>query len=153
MWDTFGGSETGKGFKVLDPHIGLIYGDSITLERANQILAQLRDKGFAASNVVFGVGSYTYVYQTRDTLGFAMKATAGIVNGKFIEIFKDPKTDGGFKKSAKGYLAVHQNENGEYVLKDQVSLEEKNNSDLKEVFRDGKLLVDHTLAEIRARLV
>lgn len=155
LWRTFGGTkvigEDGKEYKVLDPHIGLIYGDSITLERCDQILKGLSDKGFASSNVVFGVGSFTYQYVTRDTLGYAMKATAGIVNGEFREIFKDPKTDDGMKKSAKGYIAVHKGENG-YVMRDQVSREEFVDCEYKEVFRNGKLLKDYSLSEVRETL-
>ena len=149
--DTFGGTLTDKGYKVLDSHIGLIYGDSITLQRADEICRLLKAKGFASTNVVLGVGSFTYQFVTRDTLGFAMKATAGVVNGQFKEIFKDPKTDGGMKKSAKGLLRVDK-VNGEYILKDQCTPEEEAGGELKEVFRDGKLLVKHTLAEIRARI-
>lgn len=152
LWEIFGGTETEKGYKVLDSHIGLIYGDSINLERAKQILERLKEKGFASNNIVFGIGSFTYEYQTRDTLGYAMKATAGQVNGEFKEIFKEPKTDDGMKKSAKGYLAVNKNENGDYVLKNQVTRQEMENSELKEVFRDGKLLVEHSLSEIRERI-
>lgn len=157
LWETFGGTHTSKGYKVLDSHVGLIYGDSITLERCYQICHRLKAKGFASTNVVLGVGSYTYTFTTRDTYGFAVKATAGQVNGEYREIFKDPKTDGaggsGIKKSAKGFLAVKKDAFGNYFLKDQVSREEaENDSELKEVFRDGKLLVKHTLSEIRARL-
>ncbi|MCS5737113.1 hypothetical protein N1032_25625, partial [Herbiconiux sp. CPCC 203386] len=75
LWDTFGGVINKKGYKVLDKHIGAIYGDSITMERADKIFSLLKQKGFAASNVVLGIGSYTYQYVTRDTFGFAMKAT------------------------------------------------------------------------------
>lgn len=71
----FGGNITNKGYKVLDEHVGLIYGDSITLERAGEILQRLQRKGFASCNVVFGIGSYTYQYSTRDSFGQAMKAT------------------------------------------------------------------------------
>lgn len=152
LWDTFGGTVTEKGFKVLDPHIGLIYGDSITLERCYQIMEGLMKKGFASTNVVLGVGSYTYQYCTRDTLGFAMKATSVTVNGEERAIFKDPKTDGGMKKSAKGYLAVFKNDNGDYVLHDEVTKVVADNCELKEVFRDGKLLIDYTLADIRKRV-
>jgi len=157
LWETFGGTVTDKGYKMLDSHIGLIYGDSITLERCYQICHRLKKKGFASTNVVLGVGSYTYTCVTRDTYGFAVKATAGIVNGEFREIFKDPKTDSdggsGMKKSAKGYLAVKKDAYGNYYLKDQVSREEmENESELKEVFRDGKLLVRYTLSDIRKRL-
>ncbi|SFC18782.1 nicotinamide phosphoribosyltransferase [Flexibacter flexilis DSM 6793] len=151
LWDVFGGRVNDKGFKELIPQIGAIYGDSITLERATQICERLKIKGFASTNVVFGVGSYTYQYNTRDTFGFAMKATYGEVNSVGREIFKDPITDDGTKKSAKGLMCVVA-ENGSYVLKDQVTWEIEKTGELKEVFRDGKLLVDMSLSEIRARV-
>jgi nicotinamide phosphoribosyltransferase len=152
MWETFGGAVNEKGYKVLDSHIGLIYGDSITLERCEDICSQLKKKGFASTNVVLGIGSFTYQYVTRDTLGYAMKATAGVVNGEYREIFKDPKTDSGMKKSAKGYLAVFKDTNGEYIMVDQVERSVYENCDFVEIFRDGKLLVDYSLTEIRERL-
>lgn len=105
LWDIFGGTVNNKGFKVLNPKVGLIYGDSITPQRAKDILQRLMDKGFASSNVVFGVGSYTYQYLTRDTLGFAVKATYAVIDGEGYNIFKAPKTDSG-KNSAKGLLSV-----------------------------------------------
>ena len=148
LWDTFGGSTNDKGYKELDAHIGAIYGDSITLERATNICERLKLKGFASTNVVLGIGSFTYQYNTRDTFGFAMKATYGEVAGEGREIFKDPITDDGTKKSAKGLLMITK-ENGTYQLKDQVSWEEEKLGELKEVFRDGKLIVEQSLAEIR----
>lgn len=105
LYNIFGGTINSKGFKVLDEHIGLIYGDSITLERANEILKRLYEMGFASSNVVFGVGSYTYQYMTRDTFAFAVKATLASIGGKEIMLAKDPKTDSGVKKSAFGGVA------------------------------------------------
>ena len=108
LWNIFGGTTNIKGFRQLDPHIGVIYGDSITLDRCEAICRRLKEQGFASTNMVFGIGSYTYQYVTRDTFGFAMKATFGIVKGKPMEIFKDPLTDGGVKKSAKGLLRVDQ---------------------------------------------
>lgn len=152
LWDVFGGTINDKGYKVLDSHIGAIYGDSITLERAEQICSRLKDKGFASTNIVLGIGSYTYQYNTRDTFGFAMKATYGEVNGEGREIYKDPITDDGTKKSAKGLLAVYKNEVGEYYLQDQVSWKEEQNSELKTVFLDGKLIIKTTLTEIKERL-
>ena len=101
MWEVFGGTVTEKGYKLLDSHIGLIYGDSITLQRQEAILGGLKEKGFASFNVVLGIGSFTYEYVTRDTYGFAMKATYGEVNGEPRNIFKDPKTDDGTKKIRK----------------------------------------------------
>jgi nicotinamide phosphoribosyltransferase len=113
----------------------------------------LKRKGFASYNVVLGIGSYTYEYVTRDTFGFAMKATYGEVDGVGRDIFKDPKTDDGTKKSAKGLMQVYRNPaTGKLALKDQCSWEEEAQGELKSVFRDGKLLVDWTLAEIRQRV-
>lgn len=125
LWEIFGGTVNDKGFKVLDPHVGLIYGDSITLERAEEILRRLAAKGFASSNVVFGVGSFTYQYNTRDTFGFAMKATYGEVNGVGRMIFKEPKTDSGLKRSARGLLRVERDDNGDYQLFDEQTLEQE----------------------------
>jgi len=151
LWDTFGGTLTDKNFKVLDEHIGLIYGDSITLERAELILSRLKAKGFASTNVVLGIGSYTYQYVTRDSHGFAMKATSGVVNGERRDIFKDPKTDNGTKKSAKGLLRVELVDD-EYVLYDQQTEEQEAQGELQLVFANGLAINDQTLAGIRERL-
>lgn len=130
----------------------MIYGDSITIERARAICEGLKAKGFASTNVVFGIGSYTYQFVTRDTDGFAVKATFAKIAGEDREIFKAPKTGDGTKNSAKGLVAVFKDENGEFYLKDQASWDEVNNCEFIEVFQDGKLLNDASLAEIRARL-
>lgn len=151
LWETFGGTTNDKGFKELIPQIGAIYGDSITVERATQICENLKRKGFASTNVVLGIGSFTYQYNTRDTFGFAMKATYGEVNGQGRAIFKDPITDDGTKKSAKGLVKIEL-KNGIFKLTDDVSWEEESKGELKEVFRDGKLLVDISLAEIRENI-
>lgn len=152
LWEIFGGTITSTGHKLLDQHVGLIYGDSITLARASEIMKRLEAKGFASANVVFGVGSFTYQYQTRDSYGFAMKATYGVVNGEGREIFKDPKTDSGTKKSAKGLLRVEK-ENGDYVLYDQQTIEQEQQGELKVVFEDGKLVKQLTLEQIRKNLL
>lgn len=151
LWDVFGGTMTDKGYKVLHERVGLIYGDSITLERANQILEGLEAKGFASNNIVLGIGSYTYQYLTRDSFGFAMKATWGQVDGEPRNIFKDPVTDSGLKKSAKGLLRVER-EGDDYVLYDEQTQEQEAGGELAVVFEDGKLLLDETFANIRARL-
>jgi len=150
LWDVFGGTITDKGYKLLDSHIGAIYGDSINLQRAQAICEQLKQKGFA-SQVVFGIGSYTYQYNTRDTFGLAMKATYVEVNGEGREIFKNPVTDDGTKKSATGLLCVKK-ENENYVLYDKVSWKEERESELETVFKDGVLLKEYSLGEIRGRL-
>lgn len=151
LWNIFGGTINDKGYKVLDSHIGLIYGDSITLERANEILKRLEAKGFASSNIVFGIGSYTYQYSTRDSFGMAVKSTYGEVCGEAREIFKSPKTDSGIKNSAKGILRVDIID-GEYVLSDQVSYEDEAGGELKIVFADGEYYNQTSLAHIRDNL-
>lgn len=148
LWETFGGRTNEKGYKELDAHIGAIYGDSITLERATLICERLKEKGFASTNIVLGIGSYTYQYNTRDTFGFAMKATYGEVNGEGRAIFKDPITDDGTKKSAKGLIKIEL-ENNTYKLYDNVSWEDEKQGELKEIFRDGKLLLNQSLEEIK----
>jgi nicotinamide phosphoribosyltransferase len=151
LWDIFGGTITKTGYKLLDPHVGLIYGDSINLERAEAICSGLEEKGFASINVVYGIGSYTYQYVTRDTDQYAVKATFAKVDGKDINIYKKPKTGDGMKNSAIGLVAVVKN-SGEYYLKDRATWKEVENCELKEVFRDGILLIDHKLSDIRKRI-
>ncbi len=151
LWDIFGGSVSDKGYKVLHERVGLIYGDSCNYEVISGILTGLKNKGFASNNIVFGVGSFSMNYCTRDSLGIAQKATWGQVNGVGHDLFKDPKTDTGMKKSAKGLLRVDL-VNGQYVLKDCATPEEEAGGELKTVFLDGRLLVDHTLQEIRTRV-
>ena len=152
LWEIFGGTETTQGYKILNERVGLIYGDSITLERAQNILKGLEAKGFASNNLVFGIGSYTYNYLTRDSFGFAVKATWGQVNGVGRELFKDPATDSGIKKSAKGLLRVEQTENG-FELFDQQSFEQEKMGALQTVFENGQLLRECSLDQIRERLV
>ncbi len=151
LWNIFGGSINKEGFKVLDPHIGAIYGDSITTERAEQICQRLHDKGFASTNVVLGIGSFTYQFNTRDTFGFAMKATSVVVDGVRREIFKDSITDDGIKKSAKGLVKVDIID-GEYVLVDQVSKEEEEEGELQIIYNDGKFYNDVSLQQIREKI-
>jgi nicotinamide phosphoribosyltransferase len=156
LYKTFGGTITETGHKLLDSHIGLIYGDSITTKRAEEILRRLEEQGYAAANVVFGVGSYTYQCVTRDVFGFAVKATNSIINGDEVAIFKDPKTDSK-KKSAKGrlYVGEFEFEDGtrRFELSDNVTqeVEERPENKLELIYRDGKFLKRVTLDEIRQR--
>lgn len=151
LWDIFGGTVNAAGFKELDPHIGAIYGDSITPDRAGDICWRLAAKGFATTNVVLGVGSYTYQYVTRDTFGFAVKATYGEVNHEGRAIYKKPVTDNGVKNSAKGLVAVVRDGAGRLQLVD--GLDHGYPGDLLEtVYYDGKLLRSDTITAIRRRL-
>lgn len=153
LWDVFGGTINEQGYKVLDSHIGAIYGDSITYERADDICRRLEEKGFASTNIVLGVGSYTYQYNTRDTLGFAMKATWAQINGKGVDLYKDPVTDDGVKKSAKGRLAVIEDQ-GNLFLVEQAPHEVENSDKnlLQVVWEDGEFVKKQTWNEIVDRV-
>lgn len=151
LYNRFGGSVNSKGYIDLDPHVGLIYGDSITLDRCKRICERLIKKGFSTTNVVYGIGSYTYQYNTRDTFSLACKATWVQISGEAKPIFKDPKTDSGTKKSAKGLLTVRR-ENGKLVLKDNCTPEEEAGGELILLFENSKLYNETTLSEIRERL-
>ncbi len=152
LWDVFGGTVNEQGYKVLDSHIGALYGDSITIERADEICKRLETKGFASTNVVLGVGSYSMGYCTRDNQGGAVKATYVEVNGVGREIFKDPITDDGTKKSATGLLCVTLNEEKEIYLVDKVNWETENEGLLQTIYKDGEFFNTTTLTEIRKRL-
>lgn len=157
LWNIFGGTTTKYGYRQLDSHIGCIYGDSITLDRQYLILEGLRAKSFASSNVVLGVGSFTYQFTTRDTFGWAIKATAAKINGVMTPIFKKPKTDDGTKNSAKGLIKVvnntPQNPLNLSAMED-VSWNQFMSEDnlLENVFVDGKMTRFQTLQEIRGIL-
>lgn len=159
LWDIFGGTVNSKGYKVLDPHVKAIYGDSITVQRCEQIYEILTENGFACSNVALGVGSFSFQCIeedgilkpfTRDTFSSCIKATYCEINGKPYPIFKNPK-DGGFKKSQKGCCVVYREEG---ILKyrdeynwDEAVADERNL--LQTVFKDGTLVKEQTLREIR----
>lgn len=156
LWEIFGGSITDKGYKLLNSHIGCLYGDAITLTRCKEICEGLMAKGFASTNMVYGIGSYTYQYNTRDTFGFAMKSTYAVVNGQERQLFKDPITDNGIKKSQKGMVVVLKEEDGIHY-RDQLTSNSRAGWSgidlLEDVFVDGKLVRDENLSEIRNRLL
>ena len=165
LWELFGGTVNTKGYKVLDPHVKALYGDSITVERAEKIYQILMENGFAASNVSLGVGSFSMhcIEEdgmlkpfTRDTFSSCIKACDAIINGKEYPIFKDPKTDretgDGFKKSQRGACRVFLKD-GELTYEDGLTYEESlKNNIMQPVFRDGKLLVDYTIKQVRNQL-
>lgn len=152
LWEVFGGTVNAAGYKVIDNHIGLIYGDSITMDRARDITARLESLGFAAQNVVFGVGSFTYQYVTRDTFSSAIKATWAMINGEAHDLLKDPVTDSGMKKSATGRLAVVRDEKGELLLIEKATPADEARSLLEPVWADGKFLRTQSFNDVRAVL-
>lgn len=150
----FGGTENTQGFIELDSHIGMIYGDGITVQRSEEILTRLEEAGFASTNIVFGVGSYSLNMISRDHLGMAIKATNTIVDihGKQVDkpIYKDPKTDSS-KKSAKGLMTVVEKD-GKLIFIDTVSRELEKGGLLTTVYKDGELFKFVDLYQIREKL-
>lgn len=156
LWETFGGEMTEQGFKQLDSHIGCIYGDAITLQRCEEICSRLKAKGFASTNMVYGIGSYTYQYNTRDTFGFALKTTYARVDGEERQLFKDPITDNGVKKSQRGMVAVVKDSEGNITYVDGMNEKEYKaveNNIMKTVFLNGDLCEDVELKDIRERVL
>lgn len=159
LWEIFGGEVNNKGYKVLDTHIGMIYGDSITVQREIEILKRLKANGFASSNIVFGVGSFTYQFNTRDTFGIAVKATGCFIDDYEIMVSKEPKTDPS-KRSAKGFIKVVRGKDGVIRQVDNISFEEINDEDnlLQPIFRNGNVIIpqvngrDEDFNDIRGRL-
>ena len=166
LWDTFGGTVNKKGYKVLDTHVKAIYGDSITLERTELIYQILMDNGFAACNVSLGAGSFSMhcLYEdgmfkpfTRDTFSSAIKACYGVINGVSYNIFKDPKTDrdskNPFKKSHIGCVRVSYDADGNMTCEDHLTYEESlKNSLMRVIFRNGEMIEEESLNDIRQRL-
>jgi nicotinamide phosphoribosyltransferase len=150
--ETFGTVTNTAGYRLLDPHVGVVYGDGITYERADAITANLIRQGFASTVVTLGFGSFTYQYQTRDTFGMAMKATWVQVNGEGRDIFKDPVTDDGTKKSAKGRLAVRSMMNGEPYLIEHPTTEQESGQLLVPVYENGKILRHQDFSDVRHTL-
>lgn len=167
LWEHFGGTINSKGYKVLDPHIKAIYGDSITVQRCEEIYKILTENGFACSNVALGVGSFSFQCIeedgilkpfTRDTFSSCIKATYCEIDGKPYPIFKNPK-DGGFKKSQKGCCIVYYELDSDLLpnSKELKYVDEctwmqamsNPNNLLTTVFKDGKLTKEYSLAEIR----
>lgn len=162
LWEQFGGTVNSKGYKVLDSHVKAIYGDSITIQRCEEIYRILEEKGFACSNVALGVGSFSMQCIeedgllkpfTRDTFSSCIKATYCEIANKPYPIFKNPK-DGGFKKSQKGCCVVTLDEMGEYVFTDGYTWKEACEADneLMTVFKDGKITKEWKLSEVRHTL-
>ena len=162
LWDIFGGTVNSKGYKVLDSHVKAIYGDSITVQRCEEIYHILMENGFACSNVALGVGSFSFQCIeedgilkpfTRDTFSSCIKATYCEIDGTPTPIFKDPK-DGGFKKSQKGCCVVYNSMEGLWY-QDEYSWLGASNSPyqlLETVFKDGKMVKEQTLSEVRSIL-
>jgi nicotinamide phosphoribosyltransferase len=147
--EIFGHTINSKGYKELNSHIGLIYGEALHYDLVKKIFETMNEMGYASTNLVCGIGSYEHTSnKTRDTFGVAEKGVYCETNGIGINIFKDPITDDGMKKSAKGLLKV----NEDLTFTQECTWEQEAQGLLETVFENGKLVREHTLAEIRERV-
>jgi nicotinamide phosphoribosyltransferase len=143
----FGSTVNDKGYRVLN-NVRIIQGDGIDHSSIRSILFTLTLAGYSADNIAFGQGGALLQQVNRDTLKFAMKCSAAKVNGKWIDVFKDPITDSG-KKSKKGRLSLIK-ESNEYKTIRQEELGSRENL-LKVRFLDGIVVNETTFEEIRNR--
>ena len=148
LYDAFGGRINGKGYIVLNDCVRVIQGDGVDVDSIGVILQRIQQTGFSTENVAFGMGGGLLQKVNRDTLSFAMKASAIQIDGQWRDVYKQPVTDSG-KHSKRGRLAVIQGANGVQTIRadalnDQTDL-------LRPVFRNGKLLIDDTFDAVRKR--
>ena len=157
LFKTFGYTKNGKGCSVLPPQVRLIYGDAITYEITEDICAYFKAAGWSLENICFGIGAYTYQYVTRDTRGYAIKATY-CEHKEFgpTPIFKCPKT-AAWKASLKGCCVVNKTDNG-YEVVDNLDFNEFLDAVISErsayvlKFEDGLLHNLEDFTTIRNRL-
>jgi nicotinamide phosphoribosyltransferase len=148
LGDAFGYTTNSKGYKVLDHHVRIIQGDGIDYEMIINILTRLKDNGWSADNIAFGSGGGLLQKMDRDTQKCAFKCCLAIINGKEVEVYKDPITDPG-KKSKKGYLSVHC-QNNQWQTKSDGNHDFSNDL-LRPVFKNGELLIDEKWEDIKNR--
>lgn len=170
LWEVFGGTVNSKGFKVLDPHIGSIYGDAISMIVWDKILSGLLIKGFSSDNIVVGVGSASYtgfgggLYEvenpkpygiSRDTHGLALKETAVAFgtgeNQVWRPTYKDPLTDNSGKKSHRGFIMIEQN-GLDFIVHQNATREQEEQGALQTVYENGNLMGTQSYAEVRENL-
>lgn len=149
--EVFGSAVNSKGYRELNPKVGCIYGDGMYFARIADILGTLKEMKYATTNLVIGVGGILLQQHNRDDLGFAIKATFAVVNGEERELFKDPITDPG-KRSHKGLMALDRKLDGSYFTIDRTDKDTESRGVLREVYRNGKLLIETKFETIRSNI-
>lgn len=147
--EVFGSTVNSKGYKVLNPKVGVIYGDGMYYERWVKILNRLVEMGYSVENLIIGIGGILRNF-TRDDLGFALKATYVEFGGVGENIMKDPVTDPD-KKSHTGLVGLFMDDNYNFVTKDNLTWDEYNSTEnyLMTVFINETLPHEFSLTEIR----
>lgn len=150
LWNTFGGEVTETGFRLLDTHVRVLWGDGIEDEGIKKILDTLMDNGFAAQNMVFGMGGGLLQKLNRDTQRFAFKCSAQRREGEdWRDISKNPLDQS--KKSKAGRLALIQDAEGNFKTIREDELTEDDTNLLETVFLNGEVTREEAFDVIRAR--
>jgi nicotinamide phosphoribosyltransferase len=140
----FGHTINDKGYKVLN-NVRLIQGDGVNESTVRTILGNFMINGWSADNIAFGMGGALLQIVDRDSQKFAMKCSSAQINGKWVNVQKDPITDSG-KKSKAGRVTLYQDSKGAFSS----GVEDWPKSALVEVFRDGRLVTEYTFEQVRA---
>lgn len=148
LMDSFGYTVNSKGYRVLPDYIRVVQGDGVVFSSLRDVYIEMEKRGLAADNAVFGMGGGLLQHVNRDTLNFGQKANAACINGKWVDVFKQP-SGASFKASKRGRLALrYVNGTYETVPRDSIKPEE---NILQPVFRNGKLLKKWDFSELIQR--
>ncbi len=148
--ERFGYTTNAKGYRVLDPHVRVIQSDGVDFEMLGRVLAAVQKAGFSADNISFGSGGGLLQKLNRDTLKFAFKCAAVVIDGREHEVYKDPVTDHG-KQSKSGRMKLVRSEGPGGPTYRTVKADEPGEDQLVEVFRDGRIVRQWTFSEVRER--
>lgn len=145
QWEKgYGAKINSKGYKDLDPHVGTIYGDSLTIENIQDILETLKKNGYSALASVMGCGGYLIQKLNRDTQRQAFKCSAQQRNGEWIDIYKEPLDAS--KASKRGRLKLVKDSSGAY---ETVQQSDARKDELVTVFRNGESLNQVNFKQVR----
>ncbi len=147
LGDKFGQEMNAKGYYVLNPKVRLIQGDNVSIDTLKLFLDAIKKAGYSADNIAFGSGGALVQKVDRDIQRFATKCSAAQIDGKWLDVYKDPITDGG-KKSKPGRLALIKTEAGYETIKESDLGDRKNI--LETVFENGEITKEYTFDEVRA---
>ena len=141
----FGSYNTEKGYKVFDANIGLLWGDGLNYHKIRDILFAMKSNGWAAENIIFGMGGGLHSSVNRDTQRNAFKCSAQLRDGQWFDIFKNPLDSS--KKSKTGRFKLIEDD-GSFKT---ISIDDEGDDILRTVFKDGKLLVDEKYCDVKLR--
>ena len=141
----FGSYDTESGYKVFDANIGLLWGDGLNYHKIRDILFAMKSNGWAAENIIFGMGGGLHNSVNRDTQRNAFKCSAQLRDDQWFDIFKNPLDSS--KKSKTGRFKLIEDD-GSFKT---ISIDDEGDDILRTVFKDGKLLVDEKYCDVKLR--